>query len=324
MKNKIFGLVAGLLAMAIGTGANAADKWDMATGFSDTNLHTVNIKAFIADVKAATKELDIVLHGNQSLFKTPEIKKAVQSQQVPIGEILIVQFGNEDPIYELSAVPFLAANYGQAEKLWKVSRQAVADRLAKDGVRLLYGMPWPVQGFYSKNPIVSVNSFKGVKFRTYSAVTSRMAEEMGAIPTSVLAGEIPQAFSTGVVAAMYTSPQTGIDSQAWDYTKYFVNVGGNFTMNLIVANERSLRGLKPEVQKALTDAAIKAETRGWKASQDVTDEQIKVLKDKGMNIAEPSPQFLAELQKIGDMLIAEWLKKAGPSGEAIIKAYKAM
>jgi TRAP-type C4-dicarboxylate transport system substrate-binding protein len=324
MKSKVFGLVAGLLALTIGPDANAADKWDMAAGFSDTNLHTVNIKAFIADVQAATKELEIVLHGNQSLFKTPEIKKAVQSQQVPIGEILIVQFGNEDPIYELSAVPFLAANYRQAEKLWKVSRQAVADRLAKDGVRLLYGMPWPVQGFYSKNPIVSVSSFKGVKFRTYSAVTSRMAEEMGAIPTSVLAGEIPQAFSTGVVAAMYTSPQTGIDSQAWDYTKYFVNVGGNFTMNLIVANERSLRGLKPEVQKALTDAAAKAETRGWKASQDVTDEQIKVLKDKGMNIGEPSPQFLAELQKIGDMLIAEWLKKAGPSGEAIIKAYRAM
>jgi TRAP-type C4-dicarboxylate transport system substrate-binding protein len=321
MRKLLGTLAAALVAISAGA-ADAAEKWDMASGFPDGNFHTKNIREFIAKIKGGAKDLDINLHSGQSLFKLQDSKRAVQSELVPMAELLLVQFGNEDPIYELSAIPFLADTIDKARKLWSVSREPLKARLAKDGIRLLYGVAWPVQGFYSKTPITAFGDFKGAKMRTYSPMTSRMAEAMGAVPTNVVASEIPQAFSTGLVSSMYTSPATGVDTQAWDYTKHFMDVGGNFTMNVVIVNERAFRRLDAATQKVVLDAATEAETRGWKLSADVTAEHLKIMADKGMTISAPDAKLRAELQRVGDTLTAEWLKKAGATGEQIISAYR--
>ena len=315
-------VIAAALFLGI-TSSSAAEKWDMASGYPDSNFHTQNLNQFAQDVKQATRgELDIVLHSNQALFKLAEIKRAVQSRQVPIGEILLVQFGNEDPFYEVSSIPFLADDYRKAQKLWDVTRPIIAERLGKQGIRLLYGVPWPPQAFYTKTPVNSVADVKGVKARAYNAVTARMAELMGAIPATVPAPEVPQAFSTGLVGMMYTSAQTGIDSQAWDFTRYVTMVGGNHSMNVVIVNDAAFKRLSPEAQKAVLEAAAKAEARGWKLSEEVTTKHVQILKDKGMTLTEPSPQFRGELQKVGATLTEEWLKNAGETGQAAIRKFR--
>jgi TRAP-type transport system periplasmic protein len=297
-----------------------AEKWNFASGYPDSNYHTENIKQFIDDVQKATGgKLEITLHGNQSLFKLPETKRAVQSGQVQVGELLIAQFGNEDPIYEVSSIPFLSDTFPKARKLWAASKSITAERLTKQGIRLLYGVPWPSQGFYTKTPVSSVGDFKGVKMRTYSAMTSRMAELMGAIPATVAFSEVPQAFGTGLVTSMYTSPQTGIDTQAWDFSQHFVNVGGNHTMNVVIVNESAFKRLPADVQAAVLDAAAKAEARGWKTAEETTGKQIQTLKDKGMTVTAPSPEFRAQLEKIGATLTDEWVKKAGDVGQTVVR-----
>lgn len=306
-----------LVALA---GSAAAEKWNFASGYPDSNYHTQNIKQFVDDAQKATGgKLEITLHSNQSLFKLPETKRAVQSGQVQLGELLIVQFGNEDPIYEVSAIPFLSDTFPKAKKLWAVSKPITAERLATQGIRLLYGVPWPSQGFYTKTPVVTLADFKGLKMRTYSAMTSRMAELMGAIPASVAFSEVPQAFATGLVASMYTSPQTGIDTQAWDFSRHFVNVGGNHTMNVVVMNEGAFKRLPADVQAAVLDAAARAEARGWATAEEATGRQIQILKDKGMTVTGPSPEFRAQLEKIGATLAEEWVKKAGDVGQTVVR-----
>ena len=171
-------------------------------------------------------------------------------------------------------------------------------------------------------PVNSVADVKGVKARAYNAVTARMAELMGAIPATVPAPEVPQAFSTGLVGMMYTSAQTGIDSQAWDFTRYVTMVGGNHSMNVVIVNDAAFKRLSPEAQKAVLEAAAKAEARGWKLSEEVTTKHVQILKDKGMTLTEPSPQFRGELQKVGATLTEEWLKKAGETGQAAIRKFR--
>jgi TRAP-type transport system periplasmic protein len=318
-------LVAAVATIAFAGTASAEVNWNFASGFPEGNFHTENIAQFIDDVAELTDgELTMTLHSGQSLFRLEDTKRAIQTEQVPIGELLIVQFGNEDPLYELSAVPFLAETYDRAEKLWEASRKAVTDRLAQDGLRLLYSVAWPVQGFYGRAPIESSADLEGVRFRTYSAMTSRMAEELGAEPTSIVFSEIPQAFATGLVAAMYTSPQTGIDTQAWDFTDHFVNVGGNFTLNTIIVNERAFQRLDESHQEALLEAAARAEERGWQRSREISLEHLAVLAENGIEVTEPTPELLAELQAVGEILTAEWLEKAGPVGEEIIERYHAL
>jgi TRAP-type C4-dicarboxylate transport system substrate-binding protein len=317
----LFAIAAALLIGFVSPAA--AEKWDMASGYPDSNFHTQNLNQFIQDVKQATGgELDIVLHSNQALFKLAEIKRAVQSRQVPIGEILLVQFGNEDPFYEVSSIPFLADDYRKAKKLWEVTRPIIAERLGKQGIRLLYGVPWPPQAFYTKTAVSSVADVKGVKARAYNAVTARMAELMGAIPATVPAPEVPQAFSTGLVGMMYTSAQTGVDTQAWDFTRYVTMVGGNHSMNVVIVNDGAFKRLPAEAQKAVLDAAAKAEARGWKLSEEATVKHVQILKDKGMTVSDPSPQFRAELQKVGATLTEEWLKRAGDAGQAAIRKFR--
>lgn len=317
----VFAFVAVLLIAPLP--APAAEKWDLASGYPDSNFHTQNLKQFSDEVKQATKgELEINVHSNQALFKLAEIKRAVQSRQVPIGEILLVAFGNEDPFYEVSSIPFLADDYRKARKLWEVTRPIIAERLGKQGIRLLYGVPWPPQAFYTKTPIGSVADVKGVKARAYNAVTARMAELMGAIPATVPAPEVPQAFSTGLVGMMYTSAQTGVDTQSWDFTRYVTMVGGNLSMNAVLVNEAAFRRLSADVQKTVTNLAATAEARGWKASEDATTKHVQILKDKGMTVTEVSPQFRAELQKVGATLTEEWLKKAGDAGQAAIRKFR--
>jgi TRAP-type C4-dicarboxylate transport system substrate-binding protein len=311
----------GVLAVVVGlAGPAAADKWNMASGYPDANYHTQNIKQFVEDIRKATGgKLEINLHTNQSLFKLPETKRAVQSGQVQLGELLIVQFGNEDPIFEASAIPFLSDTLPRARKLWDATRPVTVERLAKQGIRLLYSTPWPSQGFYTKTPVSSMADFKGLKMRTYSPMTSRMAELMGAVPASVVFSEVPQAFATGLVSTMYTSPQTGIDTQAWDFSKHFLNVGGNHTMNVIIVNEAAFKQLPADQQAAVLDAAAKAEARGWKLAEDVTGTQIQTLKDKGMTVSTPSPEFRSQLEKVGAILAEEWAKKAGDVGQGVAR-----
>src|SRR6266705_4329756 len=135
------------LGVSLTLGASAQTKWDLPTAYPPTNFHTENITQFVADVdKATAGKLKITVHSNASLFKANEIKRAVQTDQAQIGEVLISAYANEDPLFGADSIPFLATSYADAAKLWKASRKALDERFAKQGMRILYAVPWPPQG----------------------------------------------------------------------------------------------------------------------------------------------------------------------------------
>src|ERR1043165_3923383 len=95
------------MALFIAASATAQTKWDMPTAYPPTNFHTENITQFVADIDRATGgKLKITVHPNASLFKANEIKRAVQGNQAQAGEILLVNFENEDPMFGIDGVPF--------------------------------------------------------------------------------------------------------------------------------------------------------------------------------------------------------------------------
>ena len=104
-------ILAGLAAGAVlaATPAVAQTKWNLPAAYANTNYHTENLIQFAKDVEAATGgKLQITVHGNASLFKAPEIKKAVATGQAQIGEVLISIHENEDAVFGIDVVPFLA------------------------------------------------------------------------------------------------------------------------------------------------------------------------------------------------------------------------
>jgi TRAP-type C4-dicarboxylate transport system substrate-binding protein len=313
------------LGLCLAAGAGAQTKWDMPTAYPPTNFHTENIMQFVADVDKATGgKLKITVHSNASLFKAPEIKRAVQTDQAQIGEVLISAYSNEDPLFGTDSIPFLATSYADAAKLWKASRKAIEDRFAKQGMRVLYAVPWPPQGIYSNKPIASLADMKGLKMRTYNPATSRIAELAGAQPVTIQAAELAQAMATGAVNANITSGATGYDSKAWEQVKYFYDAQAWLPKNIVFVNEKSFAALDKPTQDAVLKAAADAEARGWKLSEEKTKWYLDQLAKNGMTVAPPSPPLAGELKKIGDTMTSEWTKQAGPDGQAVVDAYKKM
>lgn len=318
MKLKLTLFAALAAGLAFGT-AQAQTKWDMPTPYPDSNFHTKNVRQFAADVKAASGgKLEIVVHSNASLIKHPEIKRAVQTGQVNIGQILISVLANENAIFAFDSNPFLAPNYAQAKKLLRVARPYVEKRLDAQGIKVLMAVPWPPQGLYSKKPLNSTADLNGVKFRTYSPVTSEFAKRLGAIPTTVQVPEIPQAFLTGLVDAMITSGATGVDTQAWDYLKYYTDVEAFLPFNFVFVNKAAFAKLDPALQKQLVSIAAKAEEQGWAASAENNEGYKKTMASKGIIVQKPNAKLAAELSTIGKSMAQEWMKKTGPDAQAIL------
>ncbi|HYF58938.1 MAG TPA: TRAP transporter substrate-binding protein [Burkholderiaceae bacterium] len=299
--------------------AHAQERWNMSVEQPDGNYISAVARDFAADVAKATNgQLEIKTHSNSVLFKRPELKRAVQTGQVQVGDVLISVLGNEDAMYEVDAVPLLARDFDSAWKLWQASRPAIEARLAKQGIKLLYSVPWPPQGVYTKQPVKQMSDFKGLKFRAYNAATSRLVELMGASPTTVNSGDVPQAFGTGLIEAMITSPATGVDSQAWDFVKYYYDVQAFIPKNVTMVNARAFERLAPPIQKAVLEAAAAAEKRGWETARKQTGALTQTLASKGMTVGPTPPAIDADLAKIGATMAEDWLKKAGPEGKAVL------
>ena len=321
MHRRSFIAAAAMLAFA--GGAQAQTKWDMPTPYADGEFHTRNVKLFVEDVKKATGgALDITIHSSGSLIKHPDILRAVSTGQVNIGEFLLGQFGNEDPVFAADNVPFVAAGYESAWKFYQAQKPLLEKKLEGRGMKLLYSVPWPGQGIYTKEPLKSVDDLKGTKFRTYSPLTARLAALLGASPTVIPVLEITPKFATGAVHAMITSSATGTSTKAWEVVKNYYTTSAFHPKNVVVVNARGFSRLPKAQQDAVLAAAKTAEPRGWDMSKVREKEGDELLAKNGMSVRAPDAGMKATFAKVGAQMAQEWEKAAGADGQAILNAYR--
>ncbi len=324
MKYRVPYLLAALLTLPV-LSVNAGEKWDMPLAYAATNYHSENATLFAEAVTAATGgEIEIVTHPGGSLFKGDEIFRAVRTGQAPIGERLISALGNEDPLFELDALPFLATSFKDAKKLYDASKPALEKVLDEKGLTFLYAVPWPPQGLYNKTPVNSAADMKGVKFRAYNAATSRLAELMGAVPTKIEAAELSQAFATGVAESMISSGSTGYDRKIWEHVKYWYDVQAWLPKNMVIVNKKAWEGLDDNMRQIIANEAAKAEQAGWAKAQELSDWYKEQLAENGMEVGPPGDQLKNDFIGIGDTMTQEWLERAGDEGKAVVDSYKSM
>ena len=317
--------LAAAAASMFGAVSAQAETWNMPTPYAEADFHTINVRLIAKDVEEATGgDLKIVVHSGGSLVKHPEIKNAIRSNQVPIGEFFLSLLANENPVFGVDSLPFLATNYDDAAKLWKASRPVVEKLLEKQHIKVLYSVAWPPQGLYTKFDATVPGDLKGLKMRAYNPILQKLAIEMGMVPTQVEVPDIPQAFATGQVAAMMTSPSTGASSKAWDFVKYYYDVQAWLPKNVIAVNTAAFNALSPKNQAAVLKAADAAEKRGWEMSKAETAAKTKILVDNGMTVQKPSPELKAAFQAAGKVIVADWAKQGGADAKAILDAYDKM
>jgi TRAP-type C4-dicarboxylate transport system substrate-binding protein len=311
MTRRLFTLTTAAAALTlalVGTSGFAQTKWDLPAAYPATNFHSENLAQFAADVeKGSGGKLKITVHANGTLFKAPEIKRAVQGGQAQAGEILLANFQNEWQIFGADGLPFLADSYDQSMKLYKAQKPFLEKKFGEQGMALLYSVPWPPQGIYVKKPITSGADLKGVKWRAYSPSTARIAELVGAQPVTVQAAELSQAMATGVIESYMSSGSTGMDTKTYESIKYFYDTQAWLPKNAVIVNKAAFDALDPATRQVVLKAAADAEVRGLAASKKTNTDSLEKLK--------------ADMKKVGDVMLKEWLEKAGPEGKALVDAF---
>jgi TRAP-type C4-dicarboxylate transport system substrate-binding protein len=314
---------AGVAAGLAGSPAGAQVRWDLPSAYPADSFHTENLALFARDVSEATGgKLAITLHPNAVMYAATAIKTAVRIGQVQAGEVLISLHENEDPMFGVDVVPFLAASYADARRLWDASRRLIEARLASQGLMALFAVPWPPQGIYSKREINRIADFKDLSLRTYNAATQRLAELLGAYPVMVQAADLQRALATGLINAFITSGATGYDSKAWEYMSYFYDTQAWLPKNVTFVNKAAFDALDRPTQEIVRKSAAAAEARGWKASEEKTKWYLDQLAAKGLKVLPPSATLKSGLERVGDSLTEEWLEKARGDGHAVLAAFK--
>jgi TRAP-type C4-dicarboxylate transport system substrate-binding protein len=325
MKELKTSLIAGAAALALSATGALAETWDMPMAYPDSNFHSQNGKAFAGCVAEGTDgALEIVVHPGGSLFKGNEIKRAVQTGQAPIGERLLSAHQNEEAVFGFDSVPFLATSYEASDKLWAAAKPIIEQTLDEQNLVLLYAVPWPPQGIYTKKPIESASDIQGVKFRSYNAATARMAELMGAVPVQIEEAELSQALATGVADSFISSGATGYDRKVWEHMTHWYDVAAWLPRNSVFVNKDAWQVLDATTQQVLRDCAAQAGDAGTAESARLNDWYKEQLAANGMSIQPPGDQLRADLEQIGEIMTNEWLEATGDAGKEIVGGYKSM
>lgn len=318
-------LVLGVGVLALGISVGLQEKpltWDMPTAYPATNYQTQTAQEFAASVnQCAAGELRIIVHPGGSLFKGNDIKRAIQTGQVPIGERLLSAHSNDNQLFAVDSIPFVAGSFEDAERLWQIAKPTMIKLLETENLVLLYSVVWPPQGIYFAKPVKSIEEIQGLKFRAYNAVTARVAELAGMIPVQIEAAEMSQALATGVVSAFMASGASGYDSKVWEHINYYYDAKAWMPRNYIIANKAEYEALSSHARDCIQSAAATAAVAGTARATEMTMWYIDQLRLNGMVVAPPGEQLGKELAAIGARIADEWSIQTGPVGRAILDAY---
>jgi TRAP-type C4-dicarboxylate transport system substrate-binding protein len=312
-----------MLAALFAVPAQAVVEINMATAYAADNFQTQNIQQFSDEVKAATNgEVVFIVHPAGKLLKTPvDIYSGVRAGKAQAGEAIMTSLSKEHPIYAIDSLPFIVSNYTEARKMWDASRATVEKVLDSHGLKLLYAVPWPAQNLYSNREIKTIGDMKGLTMRAYSPATVRIAELVGAKPVTIQVVDLGKAISEDKLDLMLTSSWTGVDVKAWSKMHHYYKVVSWIPKNMVFIDKKVFNKLDASNRKRLVDAAAVAEARGWKASKDSDQFYESQLVANKMNVSTMDYNVRSTLDRIGETLAREWLKKAGPDEMYVLLKY---
>lgn len=325
-KRLLLASAAGLLAAPfVNKIASASTRWHMAISVPETSFTGRVVREFVDEIhRESNNELTITIHSRSALAPENQVLRGIRTGQIQAGMFLGALHGNEDPFFEVEGIPFLANSWDETRALRAAAEPYVRERLVRRGATELYSINWPSQGIFSQVPVQGVADLRDLRFRVYNRMTVRMATLAGTRPVNICCNpaETSLAFASGMAEAMFTSAQSGVDSQAWDYVKYFTDVGGMRNRTLIVANTAAYNRLSADIKRVIARAGENANRRGFEVSKQVEVETVETLRSRGIQTYTASERLMSELRDIGAQLATEWLASAGPEGPVFMARYQ--
>ena len=299
-----------------------AATWELLSPNSPESFQARNLEQFASDVDQATAgQLRIVVLADSARLDGRQIKQAVAAGRAPAGELLLSDLRDEDAAFEVDSIPFLATDYYEALRLWEASRPVLARLLEARGVHAVFAVAEPPRGLFSTKNITKMDDLRGLRLLDDDPLIRQFAILAEAVPTEV-PGSMTQAFATGQIEAAIASLPKGVREQAWEAAENYYDLGMTLPKSVVVFNRTAFASLDPVIQRAVLNAAVAAQNRGWKTSAMAHNDAIDHMQARGMSIAAPDPELLAEMRKIGSRMADEWERRSGSDVQRILRAYR--
>jgi TRAP-type C4-dicarboxylate transport system substrate-binding protein len=313
------------VALAVAAaGVQAEERWDLASAWPSGNFHVQNAMRFAEAVAKATNgDVRITVHPGGALgLKGPEMLVAVRDGQVAMADIQMNQQVGENPLWGIESLPYLATGYEELRKLQKYTRPEFEKLAGQYNQKILYIVPWPPQGVFSKVAFDAVpTQLKGVKIRTIDKNASDFFNKIGAVPLQMPWGDVVPALATGALDAVATSSTSGVDGKFWEFLAYCNRLNWQMNSQMVTVNLAAWKKAKPASQRTIEALAKKMEGEFWTVSQGEDEKNIATLKGHGMKIAMPSAQLKTTLNKIGAAMWDDYAR-ASPGAKPVLEAYR--
>lgn len=303
----------------------AAKHWVLANEYPPTSLPgegDIFFARAVAD--RATGKLVVEPQADaKSGFKSREQLKAVADGRLAMADSFAGALGDEHPFFLLSSLPFVAANPGEARRLYDLAKPRYEMVLRTFNQKLLYSTPWPASGIWARNAAVTPEAVAKLRIRTYDKTGTDLMAALGATASVVSFADLPAKLKAGEIDAVLSSGDGGAGRKLWEYLPHFTEINYAMPVSLTTVNLDTWNTLDAATQKAVLDASAETEKRQWQALEGRLAKNYERMRENGVTITrDVSPALTAKFKTAAQAAIAEWESKSDAGGREVLERFR--
>ncbi|WP_024951672.1 TRAP transporter substrate-binding protein [Cobetia crustatorum] len=248
--------------------------------------------------------------------------QATRGGVIDIAATLSGALADEIPFFGLSSLPAIAYDLDEAHRLYQTAKPRYRELLKEENQRLLFALPWPPSGLWSKDPIEDGAGLTNQPVRTYDRNTQRVFLNLGAAPQIMTWEELTPLLEGGTIKAALTSAMGGVSAELYRYMPNFTTLNYAMPLNIIHMNADSFNALDKQQQTALLNAAQAVEDTGWASTSAVLAKAHATLQAEGAQLISPPPTELRQdLETASQHVIESWNQKVNYQDRALLTKY---
>ncbi len=304
------------------TVAVAETKWDMSTAWGANNFHAQNAIKFADAIRESTNgSVDITVHLSGEIgVKITEKLSAVENGVVQMADMLLFLQAGEAPFLGVDTLPYLIQGQDEMKTWLDVAGDKYDEIFAAHNQKVLYYVPWPSPGVYTKVPVVSAEDIKGLRVRAFNATSFEFLDKLGAAPVELPFGELAAAVAAGTVDGAATSTSTGVNSKLYQFTDHFNPLNWSTSPDAVTVNLDAWNALTDDERKIIEDLANEMESEFWAVSAEEDRSKTKTLEENGMTISMADDSLKGKMAEAGKAMWENFFTDV-PDAKAVVEAY---
>ncbi len=255
-------------------------------------------------------------------YTDPELIAGVRDGIVPVSAIMMSGAAGEEPLLDVTTLPFLLRDYEEARLFCDVYTPYFQEILEeKWNQKLLLVSPWPGAGIWTQHPVESVEDMEGLETRTYDRNGALVMEAVGGTPHPLPFSEVYSSLATGVIDSVITSTPTAVDANFWEVLDYYTPMFMTLGMEMFVINLDEFNAMDSGTQETLLSVAAELEDDLWDQIEEIDRENEQICVDNGIEVVDPPQEFFDDIAEVTENIREEWLEDAPPEAQQIVDEF---